>query len=171
MYTTRLHSPLGTMMLASNGAAVTGLWLEGQTYYASTLDGSEREDGSLPVFHQAAAWLEAYFSGTPPPSPAAAGSRGHPLPAGGVGTAAGNSPWAGDHLRGAGAVPAGTGDFRIPTGGGRRCGAQSHLHPHPLPPGGGQRRQPDRLRRRFGSQDATAAAGRCPIKKHKGEKS
>ena len=48
MYTTRLHSPLGTMMLASDGAAVTGLWLEGQTYYASTLDGSEREDGSLP---------------------------------------------------------------------------------------------------------------------------
>lgn len=70
MYTTRLHSPLGTMMLASDGAAVTGLWLEGQTYYASTLDGSEREDGSLPVFHQAAAWLEAYFSGPPlPPLP------------------------------------------------------------------------------------------------------
>ena len=75
MYTTRLHSPLGTMMLASDGAAVTGLWLEGQTYYASTLDGSEREDGSLPVFHQAAAWLEAYFSGTslPPLPPLAPG--------------------------------------------------------------------------------------------------
>lgn len=58
-------SPLGRITLASNGDALTGLWFDGQTYYASTLTGTEQET-DLPVFAQAAEWLDAYFSGRDP---------------------------------------------------------------------------------------------------------
>ena len=58
-------SPLGRMTMASNGNALTGLWFEGQTYYASTLTGNEQE-ANLSVFTQTAAWLDAYFSGRTP---------------------------------------------------------------------------------------------------------
>ena len=58
-------SPLGRITLASDGDALTGLWFDGQTYYASTLTGTEQE-ADLPVFTQAAEWLDAYFSGRDP---------------------------------------------------------------------------------------------------------
>ena len=58
-------SPLGRITLASDGDALTGLWFDGQTYYASTLTGTEQET-DLPVFAQAAEWLDAYFSGRDP---------------------------------------------------------------------------------------------------------
>lgn len=60
-------SPVGALHLASDGASITGLWLEGQKYFASTLeqDAAERE---LPVFAQATAWLDAYFKGETPPA-------------------------------------------------------------------------------------------------------
>ena len=49
---------------------------------------------------------------------------------------------------------------RLGTGGGRRCGAQPRLPHRALPPGGGQRRKPDRLCRRGGKEDAPADAGK-----------
>ena len=56
------QSPLGGMTLASNGEALTGLWFDGQKYFASTLR-SEYEVRELPVFKQAVEWLDIYFSG------------------------------------------------------------------------------------------------------------
>ena len=58
-------SPLGRITLASNGKAMTGLWFEGQKYYADTL-GAEHEEKDLPVFEEAVRWLTAYFSGKEP---------------------------------------------------------------------------------------------------------
>lgn len=60
-YLTKLDSPLGPMFLGSDGEAVTGLWLEGQKYFAAGLSGETEEAPDLPVFRQAAAWLDAYF--------------------------------------------------------------------------------------------------------------
>ena len=62
MYWMKLASPLGPLTLASDGEALTGLWLEGQKYFAAGLDPEAAERLDLPVFRQAAAWLEAYFA-------------------------------------------------------------------------------------------------------------
>lgn len=62
MFTTTLPSPLGPLTLSSDGNALTGLWLEGQKYFASTLDLHASPAPELPVFRQTAAWLDAYFA-------------------------------------------------------------------------------------------------------------
>ncbi|RKJ41514.1 methylated-DNA--[protein]-cysteine S-methyltransferase [Acutalibacter sp. 1XD8-33] len=63
---TEVPSPLGKITLASNGAALAGLWLEGQKYFGgSILGGAERQDG-LPIFRQTQGWLGQYFSGEKP---------------------------------------------------------------------------------------------------------
>ncbi len=58
-------SPLGGLTLASDGEALTGLWFDGQAHFGSTL-GAAREERKLPVFAEAARWLDLYFSGTAP---------------------------------------------------------------------------------------------------------
>ena len=58
-------SPLGGITVASDGNALTGLWFEGQKYYADTLDDCFAEN-ALPVFDQADKWLNIYFSGNAP---------------------------------------------------------------------------------------------------------
>ena len=60
-YLMHMDSPVGPLHLAADGQAITGLWLEGQKYFASTLERDAKE-AELPVFEQARAWLEAYFS-------------------------------------------------------------------------------------------------------------
>ena len=134
-YVTTLPSPVGKLTLSSDGQALTGLWLEGQKYFCAGLPTDVKEK-DLPVFRQAEAYLTAYFSGASLP----------PLP-----------PLA----------PAGT-DFQrsvwallteIPWGRTRTYGEQPHLHPDPLSPRGGGRRQPHRLRRRRGAQALSAGAG------------
>lgn len=64
-YIYRWPSPLGGLLLASDGEALTGLWFEGQKYFAATLS-EVHEARLLPVFEQATHWLEAYFSGRDP---------------------------------------------------------------------------------------------------------
>ena len=51
--------------MASDGDALTGLWFEGQTHYASTMTGTEQET-DLSVFSQTATWLDIYFNGRDP---------------------------------------------------------------------------------------------------------
>lgn len=58
-------SPLGTITLASDGNALTGLWFNGQKYYGSTLTESAVQS-RCPVFDQAIHWLDIYFSGKAP---------------------------------------------------------------------------------------------------------
>lgn len=60
-YLTKLPSPLGPLFLATDGEAIVGLWLEGQKYFAAGLEAETEERPDLPVFRQAAAWLDAYF--------------------------------------------------------------------------------------------------------------
>lgn len=51
-YLSRYLSPLGGITLASNGTALTGLWFDGQKYYAANLT-DEQTEKDLPVFAQA----------------------------------------------------------------------------------------------------------------------
>lgn len=78
-YLTTLSSPVGPLHLASDGGAVTGLWLEGQKYFAATLTGETREAPELPVFQQTAAWLDAYFAGKPLPALPSLAPKGSPF--------------------------------------------------------------------------------------------
>ncbi len=64
-YTSRYSSPLGAVLLAADGDALTGLWFEGQKYFALHLD-NERRELELPVFSTAKRWLDVYFSGREP---------------------------------------------------------------------------------------------------------
>ena len=63
MYRTTLDSPLGSLLLASDGEALTGLWLENQKYFAAGLSQDAEEAPALPVFLRTAQWLDSYFSG------------------------------------------------------------------------------------------------------------
>lgn len=64
-YVYHYASPLGGITMASDGEALTGLWFDGQKYFGSTLKG-EWEEKALPVFQEAEAWLNLYFSGAEP---------------------------------------------------------------------------------------------------------
>ena len=59
------HSPLGRITLASNGRQLTGLWFEGQKYFAATLP-PNCEEKDLPIFDQTRQWLNCYFCGEEP---------------------------------------------------------------------------------------------------------
>ena len=64
-YTTFYESPIGRMLLAADDTGLTGLWFEGQKYFARCLD-RENEEKELPVFAEAKRWLDIYFSGKEP---------------------------------------------------------------------------------------------------------
>ena len=64
-YIHHYSSPLGSITAASDGTALTGLWFDGQKYYAKGLD-REHAEKTLPVFDQARRWLDTYFSGSIP---------------------------------------------------------------------------------------------------------
>lgn len=64
-YIDSYHSPLGGITLASDGAALTGLWFDGQKYFGETLS-AQYEEKSLPIFEQTIHWLNIYFSGKAP---------------------------------------------------------------------------------------------------------
>lgn len=68
-YLTHYPSPIGILTLASNGTALTGLWIENQVHFGSFLTGDETEQDNLPVFNITRTWLDAYFAGLQP-SPA-----------------------------------------------------------------------------------------------------
>ncbi|MCM1192606.1 MAG: methylated-DNA--[protein]-cysteine S-methyltransferase [Butyrivibrio sp.] len=64
-YTGKYESPLGGILLAADEIGLTGLWFEGQKYFALCLD-KENEERQLPVFEQAGKWLDVYFKGKEP---------------------------------------------------------------------------------------------------------
>ena len=64
-YTHHYDSPLGGITLASDGEALTGLWFDGQKYFAATLS-PEHGEKELPVFALADRWLDFYFRGERP---------------------------------------------------------------------------------------------------------
>lgn len=64
-YTSSYLSPLGKILLAADKDGLTGVWFEGQKYFAASLD-KDHEEKELPVFKQAKCWLNTYFSGKEP---------------------------------------------------------------------------------------------------------
>ena len=59
-YICKYESPLGKMTLASDGEALTGVWFDGQKYYASSLSECA-EEAVVPVLEQTVEWLDCIF--------------------------------------------------------------------------------------------------------------
>ena len=59
-------SPLGRIMLMSDGRSLTGLWFVGQKYFAATSSDKVIEKNDLPVFEKTRSWLDRYFKGDKP---------------------------------------------------------------------------------------------------------
>ena len=64
-YNWHYDSPLGGITLASDGEALTGLWFDGQIYFADTMSEDAKKE-ELPIFVQTCHWLDSYFSGKEP---------------------------------------------------------------------------------------------------------
>ncbi len=64
-YTCHYDSPLGRILIAADESGVTGLWFEGQKYFARGLEEEHRENDH-PALEAARHWLDLYFSGTDP---------------------------------------------------------------------------------------------------------
>lgn len=58
-------SPLGGILLAANDIGLTGLWFDGQKYYADNLP-AEHIERETPILTDAKRWLDVYFTGNEP---------------------------------------------------------------------------------------------------------
>lgn len=64
-YIYHYKSPLGGITMASDGTALTGLWFDGQKYFAEGIK-PDAEEKKLPIFDEAMRWLDIYFGGRRP---------------------------------------------------------------------------------------------------------
>ena len=65
-YVSNYITPLGAVMMASDGVSLIGLWFDGQKYFASTLAQQYEELNDLPIYIQTRQLLDCYFSGHNP---------------------------------------------------------------------------------------------------------
>lgn len=78
-YVQHYDSPLGGILLAADESGITGLWFDGQKYFARDLP-AERVEQSTAALTEAKRWLDIYFTGrepdfTPPLHPIGSGFR------------------------------------------------------------------------------------------------
>ena len=65
VYTCTYKSLLGDMLLSADETGLTGVWFEGQKYFANTLP-VERVSQETKILTEAKKWLDLYFSGKEP---------------------------------------------------------------------------------------------------------
>ena len=61
MYTLHYDSPLGGILLAADEIGLTGLWFDGEKYFADGLDPEHTAQETL-IIREAKRWLDVYFS-------------------------------------------------------------------------------------------------------------
>lgn len=61
----KYKSPLGEILLAADEIGLTGLWFEGQKYFANTLP-EERMEQETSILTETKRWLDIYFAGEEP---------------------------------------------------------------------------------------------------------
>lgn len=62
-YSTTYRSPIGALTLASDGACLIGLWIEGQKYYGSAFPKPLFQNDDAAPFPLIKQWLSDYFAG------------------------------------------------------------------------------------------------------------
>ena len=65
VYTCHYESPLGGILLAADEVGLTGLWFDGQKYFARDLP-AEHTERNTPLLLEAGRWLDIYFTGREP---------------------------------------------------------------------------------------------------------
>lgn len=65
VYTCHYESPLGGILLAADEIGLTGLWFDGQKYFARELP-AERTEKEMSILAETKRWLDIYFTGTEP---------------------------------------------------------------------------------------------------------
>lgn len=58
-------SPMGGILLAADEVGLTGLWFDGQKYFARDLP-AERIERNTPALSETGRWLDIYFTGKEP---------------------------------------------------------------------------------------------------------
>ena len=66
MYKTDYASPIGNIMLASDGKSLVGAWVEGQKYFAQSVNDDFCENDNPEIFKHTKDWLNRYFAGLKP---------------------------------------------------------------------------------------------------------
>ncbi len=64
-YITTCSSPIGSILLAADEFGLTGLWFEGEKFYALSLN-PMHEEKETPVLSEVKGWLDIYFTGCKP---------------------------------------------------------------------------------------------------------
>lgn len=64
-YINKINTKIGPITLASDGESLTGLWIDGQKYYAISIKGEVIEK-DLEIFKETRKWLKEYFEGKNP---------------------------------------------------------------------------------------------------------
>ncbi len=62
-YMCKYESPIGKIILVSDGENLTGLWFEGQKYFLNLIT---EQKCDLEIFKKTKKWLDIYFSGKKP---------------------------------------------------------------------------------------------------------
>ena len=65
VYTCKYKTLIGDILLAADEIGLTGLWFEGQKYFANTLPNDHIQQ-ETEILTEAKRWLDVYFSGEEP---------------------------------------------------------------------------------------------------------
>lgn len=65
-YSTRYISPIGEMIIVSDGEAVNGVWFIDQKHFKSSIHGELIEKDDLTIFKTIKGWFDDYFNGLNP---------------------------------------------------------------------------------------------------------
>lgn len=62
-YISKYNSPMGEILMESDGTNLTGLWLVGQKYFNCEVEENVTINDNLKIFKQVKLWLDDYFNG------------------------------------------------------------------------------------------------------------
>jgi len=65
-YSTNYDSPIGKMLIVSDGECLLGIWFYNQKNFMSSTHEEVIEDDQLPIFEKVIKWLDDYFDGLNP---------------------------------------------------------------------------------------------------------
>ena len=65
-YSTDYASPIGEMLIVSDGKAICGVWFYGQKHFKSSIGEEIIENDDLAIFNHVKQWFDDYFDGLNP---------------------------------------------------------------------------------------------------------
>ena len=65
-YSTCYASPIGEMLIVSDGEAICGVWFHGQKHFESSISDKLIENDDLAIFKKVKMWFDSYFNGKNP---------------------------------------------------------------------------------------------------------